>query len=212
MKKLPPHFMPVLSTRWPTPLECTKSSPGGMKKDLAIRSTGFRGVPGKTFRQQGRTDRCGLIRSTQNKELHMGIRMIPEQFDQNRRRDPKRAAEARVFDALQNLDLDGYGLYEFRYRREGRQLDFALWLNMLGRLAMQVKGASTALTTTVSGSCTLRKRTVCRPIPPWRRRRRAAPTCTTPSRRPPASTVLSAGSSHDRHAARRADGACRPQS
>lgn len=75
----------------------------------------------------------------------MGIRMIPEQFDQDRRRDPKRAAEARVFDALQNLDLDGYGLYEFRYRREGRQLDFALWLNMLGRLAIQVKGGQYSL-------------------------------------------------------------------
>ena len=30
----------------------------------------------------------------------MGIRMIPEQFDQDRPLDPKRAAEARVFDSL----------------------------------------------------------------------------------------------------------------
>ena len=70
----------------------------------------------------------------------MGITMIPDQFDQDRRQDPKRAAEARVYDALQNLDLDGYGIYEFRYRQNGRQLDFALWLDRLGRLGLQVKG------------------------------------------------------------------------
>ena len=70
----------------------------------------------------------------------MGIRMIPEQFDEDRRKDPKRAAEARVFDALQNLDLDGYGLYEFRHRRGGREVDFALWLDLQGRFAVQVKG------------------------------------------------------------------------
>ena len=83
----------------------------------------------------------------------MGIRMMPEQFSEHRRQDPKRAAEARVFDALQSMDLDGYSLYEFRYRKEGRQLDFALWLDMLGRLAIQVKGAYTCLTTTASGTC-----------------------------------------------------------
>ena len=41
------------------------------------------------------------------KELDMGIRMMPEQFSEHRRQDPKRAAEARVFDALQSMDLDG---------------------------------------------------------------------------------------------------------
>ena len=70
----------------------------------------------------------------------MGIRMIPEEFPQHRRHDPKRAAEARVFDALQNLDLDGHCLYEFRYRRGGVQVDYALWLDGLGRFAVQVKG------------------------------------------------------------------------
>ena len=70
----------------------------------------------------------------------MGIRMIPEQFDQDRKQDPKRAAEARVFDALRNLDHDGYGIYEFRYRRGGREVDVALWLNGLARFAVQVKG------------------------------------------------------------------------
>ena len=70
----------------------------------------------------------------------MGIRMIPDQFDQDRRQDPKRVAEARVFDALRNLDHDGYGIYEFRYRRGGREVDVALWLNGLARFAVQVKG------------------------------------------------------------------------
>ena len=70
----------------------------------------------------------------------MGIMMIPEQFDQDRRRDPKRAAEARVYDVLRNLDLEGHGIYEFRHRRGGREVDFALWLNGLARFAVQVKG------------------------------------------------------------------------
>ena len=70
----------------------------------------------------------------------MGIRMIPEQFDQDRKQDPKRAAEARVFDALLNLDHDGYGIYEFCYRRGGREVDVALWLDDLARFAVQVKG------------------------------------------------------------------------
>lgn len=70
----------------------------------------------------------------------MGIKMNPPEFPKDRRNDPKRRAEANVFDALQTLDLDGYGLYEFRGRRRGRQVDFALWLNDLGRLAGSVKG------------------------------------------------------------------------
>ena len=35
----------------------------------------------------------------------MAIKMNPAEFPEHRRHDPKRAAEARVFDALQNLDL-----------------------------------------------------------------------------------------------------------
>ena len=70
----------------------------------------------------------------------MPIRMTPQEFPEHRRNDPKRRAEAKVFDALQALDLDGYGLYEFRGRRGGMQVDYALWLNDLGRLAGSVKG------------------------------------------------------------------------
>ena len=70
----------------------------------------------------------------------MGMKMMLEQFPEHRRQDPKRGAEARVFDALQNLDLDGHGLYEYRYRREGKQVDYPLWVHALARLAVQVKG------------------------------------------------------------------------
>ncbi len=70
----------------------------------------------------------------------MGIRMNPPEFPAHRRQDPKRGAEARVFDALQGLGLDGHGLYEFRYRMEGQQVDYALWVHDTARFAVQVKG------------------------------------------------------------------------
>ena len=70
----------------------------------------------------------------------MGIKMIPEQFPERRRKDLKRRAEARVFDALQKLELNGHGLYEFRYRNEGQQVDYALWVHDLARFAVQLKG------------------------------------------------------------------------
>ena len=70
----------------------------------------------------------------------MGIRMMLDQFPEHRRRDPKRGAEARVFDALQGLGPDGHGLYEYRYRRDGKQVDYPLWLHSMARYAVQVKG------------------------------------------------------------------------
>ena len=71
----------------------------------------------------------------------MGMKMMLEQFPEQRRQDPKRGAEARVFDALQNLDLDGpRPLRVPAYRREGKQVDYPLWIHALARLAVQVKG------------------------------------------------------------------------
>ena len=70
----------------------------------------------------------------------MGIRFNPPEFPEHRRSDPKRRAEADVFHALQNLGLNGHGIYEFRYREGGRQLDKAVWGNDVGRFALQVKG------------------------------------------------------------------------
>ena len=70
----------------------------------------------------------------------MGIIMRPDEFPEHRRQDPKRAAEAKVFDALRNMVLNGYGLYECRYRRGGKQVDFTLWVDDVARFAVQVKG------------------------------------------------------------------------
>ena len=72
----------------------------------------------------------------------MGIRINPPEFPEHRRQDPKRAAEARVFDALQDMDLEGHGLYEYRFRRDGKQVDYPLWVTSLGRFAVQVKGGT----------------------------------------------------------------------
>ena len=72
----------------------------------------------------------------------MGIRMNPPEFPEQRRQDPKRRAEARVFDALERLDLEGYGLYEYRFRKKGQQVDNPLWVPDLGRFAVQVKGGT----------------------------------------------------------------------
>ena len=72
----------------------------------------------------------------------MGIRMNPPEFPEHRRQDPKRAAEARVFDALQDMDLDGHGLYEYRFRKDGKQVDYPIWVTSLGRFAVQVKGGT----------------------------------------------------------------------
>ena len=75
----------------------------------------------------------------------MGIQMISPGFPEERRQDPKRRAEARVFDALQALELVGCALYEFRYRHGGRQVDYALWVDGLGRFAGSVKGGQLML-------------------------------------------------------------------
>ena len=70
----------------------------------------------------------------------MGINMKPSKFPKQRRSDPKRRAEAAVFDALVNMGLVGCGIYEFRYRPDGQQVDYLIWLDHLGRVAGQVKG------------------------------------------------------------------------
>ena len=71
----------------------------------------------------------------------MGIKMMPRTVPRNTAaRTPSAGGEARVFDALQDLELNGHGLYEFRYRREGQQVDYTLWVHDLARFAIQVKG------------------------------------------------------------------------
>ena len=70
----------------------------------------------------------------------MAIQFTPEKFPDERRSDPKRRAEAEVFDALTRMRRSGYGIYEMRWRPGGRQVDYAVWLDGLGRFAIQVKG------------------------------------------------------------------------
>ncbi len=119
----------------------------------------------------------------------MAIAILPEDFPPLRRDDPKRQAEARVFDTLQNLPRNGHAIYEFRCREGGRQLDFALWLDRRGRFALQAKGGTYRLND--DGQWYLIKpdgRWVPAPSP-LERRRTDASNCTTPSMMPPATTV-----------------------
>ena len=70
----------------------------------------------------------------------MAIQFTPDKFPDERRSDPKRRAEAAVFDALSAMRRSGYGIYEMRLRPKGQQVDYAVWLDGLGRFAIQVKG------------------------------------------------------------------------
>ena len=68
------------------------------------------------------------------------MRMHPREFPSGRRRKRKRQAEGRVYAALAGSDRRGFCYYEWR-RGYGRiELDFAVWIEGLGRFALQVKG------------------------------------------------------------------------
>ncbi len=64
----------------------------------------------------------------------------PEMFPPERRDDPKRRAEARIFDEIQRSPLPGFAYYEWQRDRRSPQLDFAVWLPEVGRFGLQVKG------------------------------------------------------------------------
>ena len=68
------------------------------------------------------------------------MRMYPREFPSGRRRKPKRQAERRVYEALAGSDRRGFCYYEWRKGYEHIELDFAVWVNGLGRFALQVKG------------------------------------------------------------------------
>ena len=67
------------------------------------------------------------------------MQLTPE-FPANRRDDPRRRAEAEIYDWLVNSDLPGQGIYEFSPHSAAPQLDFGLWITNLGRFGLQVKG------------------------------------------------------------------------
>ena len=68
------------------------------------------------------------------------MRMYPREFPSGRRRKPKRQAERRVYEALAGSDHLGFCYYEWRRGYECIELDFAVWVEDLGRFALQVKG------------------------------------------------------------------------
>ena len=68
------------------------------------------------------------------------MRMYPREFPSGRRKKPKRQAERRVYEALAGGDCQGFVYYEWRRRYEHVELDFAVWIEGLGRFALQVKG------------------------------------------------------------------------
>ena len=68
------------------------------------------------------------------------MRMYPREFPSGRRRKPKRQAERRVYEALAGSDRRGFCYYEWRRGYGHIELDFAVWIEGLGRFALQVKG------------------------------------------------------------------------
>ena len=68
------------------------------------------------------------------------MRMYPRAFPSGRRRKPKRRAEREVYEALAGSDRQGFVYYEWRKGYGHIELDFAVWIEGLGRFALQVKG------------------------------------------------------------------------
>ena len=71
------------------------------------------------------------------------MQMYPRLFPQHRIRNRFRQAEWRVFQTLAHSGAPGFAYYEWQRRRRdppALQLDFALWLEGIGRFGLQVKG------------------------------------------------------------------------
>ena len=68
------------------------------------------------------------------------MRMHPREFPPSRRKIPKRRAERRVYEALAVAGRQGFVYYEWRKGYGHIELDYAVWIEGLGRFALQVKG------------------------------------------------------------------------
>ena len=89
------------------------------------------------------------------------MKMFPRAFPSSRRKIPKRQAERRVYQALAGNDRQGFCYYEWR-RDYGRpELDFAIWMVGLGRIALQVKGGRYRL---IEGEWHLKTRNGVQPV------------------------------------------------
>ena len=68
------------------------------------------------------------------------MKMYPRAFPSGRRRKPKRRAERQIYEALAGSDRRGFVYYEWRKDYGRIELDFAVWVEGVGRIALQVKG------------------------------------------------------------------------
>ena len=89
------------------------------------------------------------------------MRMYPREFPSGRRKKPKRQAERRVYEALAGSDRQGFCYYEWRRGYERIELDFAVWVEDLGRFALQVKGGRYLL---IDGEWYLKTRAGLQPV------------------------------------------------
>ena len=89
------------------------------------------------------------------------MRMYPREFPSGRRRKPKRRAEKRTYEALAGGTRQGFTYYEWRRGYECVELDFAVWIEGLGRFALQVKGGRYDL---IDGDWYLKKREGMEPV------------------------------------------------
>ena len=89
------------------------------------------------------------------------MRTFPREFPSGRRKDPKRRAERRVYEALANANRRGFCYYEWRKGYQCIELDFAVWIDGLGRFVLQVKGGRYVL---IDGEWHLKKREGFQPV------------------------------------------------
>ena len=54
--------------------------------------------------------------------------------------DPMRRAEQTIYNILAESEAPGRALYEARVLPHGRQIDFAIWLEGIGRFAVEIRG------------------------------------------------------------------------
>ena len=66
--------------------------------------------------------------------------LIYPEFPPNRRQDPKRQAEWRVYQAFDESDRDGHALYELKVGRHAPEVDFFALIQDKVVVCMQVKG------------------------------------------------------------------------
>ena len=67
---------------------------------------------------------------------------ISPEFPDDRRRDPMRRAELRVYRQLADSEVPGWALYQVRASGQGRELDFLVFVEGLARIGIEVKGGS----------------------------------------------------------------------